>query len=111
MREKLIELLRDAAFKSQDLCLSYGNWCDGCPYINEDAQGCRFAIMVDHLIANGVTVQKRGNWEKYGYKWKCNNCLEKINIDGTPEENGLYYCPNCGADMRAGGLSYEGKTD
>ena len=44
--------------------------------------------------------RKRGRWIKYGFKWKCSECDGKINIDGTPEENGLYYCPNCGADMR-----------
>lgn len=32
MREKLIELLSDAAIKSQDICLSYGDWGFGdCP--------------------------------------------------------------------------------
>ena len=41
-----------------------------------------------------------GTWEKYGYKYKCSACGSKINIDGTPEENGLYFCPKCGADMR-----------
>ena len=42
----------------------------------------------------------KGRWEEYGYKWKCSECGGKINIDGTPQENGLHFCPNCGADMR-----------
>ena len=42
----------------------------------------------------------KGRWEKFGYKWKCSECDGKINIDGTPKENGLNFCPNCGADMR-----------
>ena len=63
--------------------------------------------LADYLIANGVTVRERGQWEttevteeyetvkrfhhfhrecKYSY---CDNGL-----------GGHYFCPNCGADMR-----------
>ena len=40
-----------------------------------------------------------GRWEQHGYKWKCSRCGVLMDIDGTPEENLLYYCPNCGAKM------------
>lgn len=43
-----------------------------------------------------------GEWEKFEYKYRCSHCNMRINIDGTPEENGLKFCPNCGADMRKG---------
>lgn len=42
---------------------------------------------------------KHGHWVKCGYKWQCTHCQSLINIDGTPEENLLNYCPNCGAKM------------
>lgn len=55
--------------------------------------------MADYLTKHGVTVQKHGRWEKYGYKWKCSACGDVVNIDGTPEENSLHCCPSCGARM------------
>lgn len=42
------------------------------------------------------------HWEKCGYKWKCTNCGCKVNIDGTPKENGLDFCSGCGAKMEGG---------
>ena len=54
----------------------------------------------DHLIANGAVIQKEAEWVKVGYKWMCSNCKSKINIDGTPTENNLFYCPDCGAKMK-----------
>lgn len=55
--------------------------------------------MADYLTKHGVAVQKHGQWEKHGYKWKCSACGDVVNIDGTPEENSLHCCPNCGARM------------
>lgn len=46
-----------------------------------------------------------GKWleieEIYGdIRWKCSACgIEWCFIEGTPEENGTHYCPNCGAKM------------
>lgn len=40
-----------------------------------------------------------GQWEKHGSKWQCTGCKVLMSIDGTPQENLLYYCPNCGASM------------
>lgn len=45
------------------------------------------------------TTPKVGTWEKSGYKWKCSSCGSKVNIDGTPLENGLIYCSHCGSKM------------
>ena len=42
---------------------------------------------------------RRGRWEKHGSKWQCTGCKVLMSIDGTPQENLLYYCPNCGAYM------------
>lgn len=58
------------------------------------------ADIADYLLSHGVTFEKQGEWEKYGYKWMCNKCRAKLNVDGTPESNGIYYCPECGARMK-----------
>lgn len=48
--------------------------------------------LVDHLIANGVTIQKHGRWDRNGY---CSECDFWTCYCGD-----YHYCPNCGADMR-----------
>lgn len=40
-----------------------------------------------------------GEWIAHGYKWRCSVCKRRLNLDGTPTENGFYFCPNCGAKM------------
>lgn len=55
------------------------------------------------LIATAPAVDvievRYGRWEKHGNKWQCTNCKVLMSIDGTPQENLLHYCPNCGAYM------------
>ena len=50
---------------------------------------------------------KRGKWIDLSDQWglegtfKCSACGELWSlIDGTPQDNGMNFCPNCGADMR-----------
>ena len=50
-------------------------------------------------IAADVALVRRERWEKRGSKWQCTGCKVLMSIDGTPQENLLYYCPNCGAKM------------
>ena len=56
-----------------------------------------------HIVADfpsaDVAPVRRGRWEKRGSKWQCTGCKVLMSIDGTPQENLLYYCPNCGAYM------------
>ena len=53
-----------------------------------------------------VTVRQTGEWiEKEGYDgdvyYDCSVCGESwTTIEGTPWDNGMNFCPNCGADMR-----------
>ena len=44
----------------------------------------------------------RGEWiELYKDNYKCSVCGSWWTItEGTPQDNGIDYCPNCGADMR-----------
>ena len=51
------------------------------------------------LPAADVAEVRHGRWEKHGSKWQCTGCKVLMSIDGTPQENLLYYCPNCGAYM------------
>ena len=52
MREKLIELIRNT-----DSCINWGvNSCEECQYGN--VEDCYSHALADHLIANGVTIQK-----------------------------------------------------
>ena len=55
------------------------------------------------LIATAPAVDVREvqheRWEKHCYKWQCTGCKVLMSIDGTPQENLLYYCPQCGAKM------------
>ena len=49
--------------------------------------------------AANVAEVRHGRWEKRGSKWQCTGCKVLMSVDGTPQENLLYYCPNCGAKM------------
>ena len=51
------------------------------------------------IPAADVAEVRHGRWEKHGSKWQCTGCKVLMSIDGTPQENLLYYCPNCGAYM------------
>lgn len=51
------------------------------------------------IPAVDVAPVRHGRWEKHGSKWQCTGCKVLMSIDGTPQENLLYYCPNCGAYM------------
>ena len=46
---------------------------------------------------------KRGEWHEWDdgdNTWSCSVCGEPwVLIDGTPKENGMKFCPNCGAKM------------
>ena len=54
---------------------------------------------IKSIPAADVVPVVHGRWEKHGSKWQCTGCKVLMSIDGTPQENLLYYCPNCGALM------------
>ena len=74
---------------------------------NEDKQICagqlttftEAILRVKEAPAADVAEVRHGRWEKRGSKWQCTGCKVLMSIDGTPQENLLYYCPNCGALM------------
>ena len=54
---------------------------------------------LNRIPAADVAPVVHERWEKHGSKWQCTGCKVLMSIDGTPQENLLYYCPNCGAKM------------
>ena len=54
---------------------------------------------LNRIPAADVAPVVHERWEKHGSKWQCTGCKVLMSIDGTPQENSLYYCPNCGALM------------
>lgn len=54
---------------------------------------------INSIPAANVMEVRHERWEKHGSKWQCTGCKVLMSLDGTPQENLLYYCPNCGAYM------------
>lgn len=63
------------------------------------------SLMADALALLKEQEAKAGKWiEQDGYDgdvyYDCSACGESwVMIDGTPQENGMLYCPHCGAKM------------
>ena len=77
-------------------------WITDCVLDDDnDAADCyRDCIDLLNIIpAADVAAVQHGRWEKHGSKWQCTGCKVLMSIDGTPQENLLYYCPNCGSRM------------
>lgn len=67
-------------------------------YLNEQIKALNMA-----MEALQEPERKKGQWEDFDYdnSYRCTSCGEIWTLnDGTPEENNMNYCPNCGADMR-----------
>lgn len=86
---------QDAAIDAVDVCNLHRGIIDALQ-----------AIISDIPSADVVEV-RHGRWEHnddgYGCEnlWWCSACKKEfVLIAGTPCDNGYYYCPNCGADMR-----------
>lgn len=58
-----------------------------------------YADKIKAIPAADVAPVVHGWWVKRGCKWQCTHCKVLMSIDGTPKENLLNYCPNCGAKM------------
>lgn len=64
-----------------------------------------FFVMDSVLSALSVPEREKGEWiEKEGYDgdtyYDCSVCGNSwTTIEGTPWDNGMDFCPNCGAEM------------
>ena len=83
-RERIIELMHNVP--------------DGIMEYSDGSYAFFLGSMADHLIANGVTVQKQGKWEEkeHGEFYTCSCCgfITDYRLSN--------YCPNCGAKMDGG---------
>ena len=66
------------------------------------AKGLEPSQYIEIIPAADVAQVRNGWWVKHGRRWQCTNCKVLMSIDGTPKENLLNYCPNCGAKMDGG---------
>lgn len=82
--------------------------CRGCVYceqMNGRYDGYKCDCIADALALLKEQEAKTGHWiEKEDYNldtyYDCSVCGESWTmIDGTPWENGMNYCPHCGAKM------------
>ena len=85
--------------------------CDNeaCDYMGMGWPGCAAGLAHDAAAAIEelqAQLPKRGEWKEteMGWDgdtaWVCSVCGEPWTlIDGTPKENNMNFCPNCGAKM------------
>lgn len=72
----------------------YEYYCQNCKERTFDTERCP---RIDYIL------KKKCRWiEVTDYdSWQCSECKEYFCFtEGTPKDNGYYYCPNCGAKMR-----------
>ena len=61
--------------------------------------------IINRIPSADVVEQKHGKWIEHEDGWRdpyydCSACGESwTTIDGTPQQNGMNFCPNCGARM------------
>jgi len=76
---------------------------------NGDITLGEYEEMIEPLKREIEPERKKGKWiEKEGYDgdvyYDCSVCGNSwTTIDGTPWDNGMNYCPNCGAEMEVEG--------
>ena len=101
---------REKVIKGLERCKLYNKVnCDKCPYdYNGRGNGkseCTAELAEDALALLKEQEAKTGTWiEKTDYMgdtyYDCSVCGESwTTIDGTPWQNGMNYCPHCGAKM------------
>ena len=87
--------------------------CEGCDLAfldNDEGWMCQYAAKdddaADAIEALQAQLPKRGEWKETDMGWDgdtawvCSVCGEPWTlIDGTPKENNMNFCPNCGAKM------------
>ena len=95
------ELYHEMTVKSMELFEKGLAW-------HEFRRGFDFAMEFVQEAPSAEPERKTGRWlykpnEYDDDTYECSQCGEPWTlIDGTPKENNMNYCPNCGAEMRGG---------
>lgn len=69
---------------------------------------CEFILECSVLHRAGYRKQSEGEWIAHEDDWcgtfyTCSVCkCDWTTIDGTPQENNMRFCPECGAKMKGG---------
>lgn len=89
------------------ICSVCGNDCDRSKFLYDAPQDEQMIICSEHYVLTQLpSAQKTGRWIEQDDSWdgvyyECSVCGEPWTlIDGTPWDNYMNFCPNCGADMR-----------
>jgi DNA-directed RNA polymerase subunit RPC12/RpoP len=91
MREKLIEAVGSFKFPIESRGCTIGEYI--VPYSIQEP-------LVDHLIANDVTIQETGYWEWDTEDiYKCSHCGDKVHVKEVMGQPDWGFCPACGARM------------
>lgn len=73
-------------------------WCHDCKEYDTEKHCCPRFNRVIRTTLN----ERRGKWieRDEDCTWECSACGELWTlIEGTPKQNGMNFCPNCGAKM------------
>ena len=94
-RDRLIELFNEINKDPAITCPHYktDKTCDGCKYTINDVMCNHTLRTVDYLLANGVIVQKQGEWQDN------NNGTFTCSVCGGKSSR-MKYCGNCGAELK-----------
>ena len=84
--------------------------CGKCIHYDDSEEMCilRQCIHAVSQLKECYVPSKKGKWIEQDDSWdgvyyECSACGEPwTTIDGTPWDNGMNFCPNCGADMTEG---------
>jgi len=84
----------------------FNEWCTDCKEYDQERHCYPRYNRVIREALDAVEKPKTGKWIETDDGWDgtyyvCSicGCLWTL-IDGDPEDNGMNYCPHCGADMR-----------
>lgn len=81
----------DADALKKDLTRFYNNEVTAKQLIDEQPT-------IEPQRKKGTWIEQDDSWD--GVYYECSACGEPwTTIDGTPRDNGMKFCPNCGAEM------------
>ena len=85
--------------------IKYDQLIEKIDWDNDLGKWCIYDDDLDSIPAADVAPVRHGKWESEenifdDNTWICSVCHEPwVLIDGTPKDNYMHYCPNCGCRM------------